>query len=149
MPYPCVPLFGELPPTPTHAYRLWIYAPADPLSSTWDGRTGTLLIVQWASREYGRVREPDQYAVEEVPNRGRGGRQFLLVNETDPDQEQPYEVFLGDGVLPPRCSCKAGRTRAASDKHREALAAVVATGRLPDPLTSEVPCEPGYRDDVV
>lgn len=141
--------FGDLVPTPTCAFRMWFWVPADPLSPRWDGRCGTLVIVQGASREYGTVRDPDEYAVEEVRNQGRGGRQFLLLSLTDPDQEQPYEVFLGDGVLPPRCSCKAGRARAPHDKHREALAAVVAAGGVPAPFPPEVTCDHCYRDDVV
>ncbi len=81
-------------------------------------------------------------------NAGPGGRQFLLAKQDDPDDPRPpaerkddvYETYLGDGVLPPRCSCDAGRAGTPSCKHRDALAAVVKKGGLPEP-------EPATEDE--
>jgi hypothetical protein len=141
-------LFDDLEPNKTYQVRHWLYVPADLTSHEWDGRVGTLIIVQGRSATPGTKRDRGVYAVQEVFNPGAGGRQFIIVKQddpTDPPAEVPaavpedgakheiYEVFLGDGLLPARCDCDAGKAGLPNCKHRDAIAAVVAAGGLPEP----------------
>lgn len=71
--------------------------------------------------------EVDTYAVQEFPAEYPGTRMFALVNLTDPSQERPYEVWVG-GVS--KCSCIAGNCKTVSDKHVEALTALLEAGGL-------------------
>lgn len=141
-------LFDDLPSTATYAVRHWLYVPADLMSETWDGRVGTLVVVQ--KRSAGPDATPDAgvYAVQCVLNTGAGGRQFRLAKQNEPGatvttdanvdaKDEVYEVFLGDGTLPAKCSCDAGRAGVPLCKHRDALAALVATGGLPEPEFAE------------
>lgn len=142
-------LFDDLPETKTYPVRNWLYVPADLMSNAWDGRVGTLVIVQ--RRSAGPDAKPDTgvYAVQDVLNTGPGGRQFMLKKENEPGatvtadaaaddaKDEVHEVFLGDGNLPPKCSCDAGRAGLPNCKHRDALAAVIAKGGLPAPEFAE------------
>lgn len=142
-------LFDDLPRTATYAVRNWLYVPANLTAHDWDGRAGTLVIVQ--RRTAGPDSTPDTsiYAVQDVLNTGPGGRQFYLKKQNDPGEtvttdadadgakDEVHEVFLGDGTLPPKCSCDAGRAGLLVCKHRDALAAVVAAGGLPAPEFSD------------
>ena len=137
-------LFDDLEPNTTYQVRHWLFVPADLTSHSWDGRHGTLVIVQGRSGKPDTKRDRGIYAVQEVMNAGAGGRQFLLAKQDDDTAEtiapavsdgarkdEIHEVFLGDGVLPARCNCKAGQVGLPNCKHRDALAAVVAAGGLP------------------
>jgi hypothetical protein len=109
--------FDDLEPNATYQVRHWLYVTADLTSHEWDGRVGTLVIVQGRSAKPGTKRDRGVYAVQEVLNPGAGGRQFLVAKQddpTDPPAEVPpavpedgakheiYEVYLGDGLLPAR-----------------------------------------------
>lgn len=141
-------LFDDLEPTATYQVRHWLYLPADLTAHDWDGRAGTLIIVQGRSIRTDTKRDRGVYAVQEVLNAGAGGRQFLIAKQDDPiggpgevpaavpedgAKHEIYEVYLGDGLLPPRCDCDAGKAGVPHCKHRDALAAVVAAGGLPEP----------------
>lgn len=141
-------IFDDLEPTSTYAVRHWLFAPADPSSQYWDGRHGTLVIVQGRSGKPDTKRDRGLYAVQEFINPGAGGRHFHLAKLDDPPAEGEttpaaidpddkkkkgaiHAVYLGDGVLPPRCDCDAGKAGLPNCKHRDALAAVIAKGGLP------------------
>lgn len=141
-------LFDDLPSTATYAVRHWLYVPADLTSNAWDGRVGTLIIVQNRSGGPDAKADTGSYAVQSLLNPGPGGRQFLLKKLNDPGtavtadasvdaKDEIHEVFLGDGALPAKCSCDAGRAGMPICKHRDALAAVVAAGGLPEPEFAE------------
>ncbi len=126
-------------PTATYARRSCLFVPVDPSHPSWDGRCGTLTIKLQHSRAKTAAKvELDTYAVEEqAPAPGFPGRTFLLLNLTDPKQEDVYEVCLGPVN---RCKCKAGKCRVASGcKHASALEEVIAFGELAEPLI------PGWR----
>lgn len=143
MHYPDGILFDDLEPTASYAVRHWLFVPADLSSQSWDGRHGTLVIVQGRSAKPDTKRDRGMYSVQEFVNSGNGGRQFLLTKLDAPTEGEKIEVpedkkkgevievYLGDGLLPPRCNCDAGRAGLAVCKHRDALAAVVAAGGLP------------------
>lgn len=123
----------EMPPTATYGRRALLWVPVDHTHPAWDGRCGTLTIkLQHAKYRAGANVELDTYAVEEQPEQpGLPGRSFLVLNLTDPEQEDVYEVCLGPVNL---CKCKAGKCRVPDCKHRSALAAVIEFGELAEPL---------------
>jgi hypothetical protein len=142
--------FDDLPETTTYKVRHWLYVRADLAAPDWDGmRCGTLVIVQGRSATPGTIRDTGIYAVQELLNAGPGGRQFLLVKQNEPGTTIPAdvaeddakddicEVFLGEAGLPPKCDCDAGKAGRPACKHRDALAAVVAKGAIPEPEAAE------------
>lgn len=141
--------FDDLPETPTYKVRHWLYVGADLTAHGWDGRCGTLVIVQGRSPTPGTERDTGIYAVQEVLNQGPGGREFMLAKQNEPGLTIPADVsetdkkddicqvFLGDAGRPPKCNCDAGRAGRPTCKHRDALAALVAKGGLPEPEAAE------------
>lgn len=141
-------LSDDLDPTSTYAVRLWLFVPADLASPHWDGRHGTLIVIQGRSGTPGTKRDRSQYAVQEFLNPGNGGRMFLLrkLDDPTPDETIPaaveakgpskgtvHELYLGDGTLPARCNCDAAKAGLPNCKHRDAILAVIAKGGLPEP----------------
>lgn len=119
-------LTGSLPPTATYARRDWVWLPADPTDYP-DGRLGTLTIVLQHSRRAGAKQESDSYGVDfETEPVGRMGANFLLVNDTDPQQPDAYRVLIGPEVS---CTCKAGKCRTPC-KHIDAILDVIEQGGI-------------------
>jgi len=112
---------GVLEPTRTYARREFQWIP------TVAGE-GVLVVRQRRTRD-GRE-DAAVYAVEET-TRGVGSpeRVFLVVNMTDPDAPEPYEVAVraGDAV---RCSCKAAKCRNPVCKHRDVAEHLIRSGGL-------------------
>lgn len=70
--------------------------------------------------------EADVYQVMEIdPPPGVIARAFGFLNRFDAAQELPYRVLLGRESS---CTCKAGRCRTETDKHVDAMRALVETG---------------------
>lgn len=115
----------DLGPTLTYAKRDCCWIPVrkgEPHESSEHGR---LLVKQQVARGYGCKVDADTYAVEEQPCIGRMGRAFLLVNMSDDEQEQPYEVFIGRPMN--RCTCKAAKCKVTEPcKHLAAMSYIVA-----------------------
>jgi hypothetical protein len=114
-----------LEPTATYRTRsgLWV-----PTVTGGAGGDGVLTLVIVHAKAY-KV-EIDAYGVEEVSPELFRTRRFVLVNLTDPDQQEAYEV-VGGAVR--KCTCEAGRKgfKRASCKHVDALAHLVQAGKLP------------------
>jgi hypothetical protein len=143
---------GDLAPTATYRRRAFCWVPADRDVPEADRRLGNLTLrVEHRGRRYFRVRgirptgdepftyragpparvEVDTYAVseDETPEPGdHGGRAFWLYNLTDPAAEEAYRCVVGG--LTPKCGCKAGKCKADSDKHLDALTLLVESGIL-------------------
>lgn len=138
------PIFvaGDLEPTATYAARSYRWVPGD----AGDGRVGTLDLIL-RKRKGGPV-EHDQYAVVEEP--AIGYRSFLLLNLTDPGQEDVYRTNIGPRGA--ECTCKAGSYRVAVCKHRDGLAALLAKNHLPPPpgvvVETPAPPAPPAADDA-
>lgn len=99
---------ADLPPTRTYGRRSYCWVPADPTHPNWDGRLGNLTIrLQHARSGWGRDIELDTYSViEQPPSQFVMGRDFLLLNLTDQEQQDVYEVRIGPVE---DCTCIAGR----------------------------------------
>jgi hypothetical protein len=121
----------------TYGKRRWCWVPADHDHPEWDRRLGNLtLLLQHAKTGWGRNLEIDTYAIEEQPLVGAMGRKFLLLNLTDPEQEDVYETIVGPESS---CSCKAGKCRVPGEpevtdgcKHRDGINCLIAEGLLDD-----------------
>lgn len=113
----------EMEPTRTYARRVWLWVPADTTHPAWDGRLGDLTIQLQRTRRAGCRVEQDTYAVQD--EYGPDGREFLLLNLTDPDQEDVYRVHPESQT----CSCTAAQCGQIC-KHRDALSALLARGHL-------------------
>jgi hypothetical protein len=112
--------------TKTYARRELTWFPMDQHGE------GVLVIRQWHHsyrRGTGRQNyECDLHQVcEESPPVGVLARCFRLLNRFDPAQEFPYRVLVGREHS---CSCKAGRCRAESDKHSEAVSLLIESGHM-------------------
>jgi hypothetical protein len=119
------PVYFELPSTATYSRRRIGWFPAA------DGadRLGTLRVVLELDGRSADYTEVDVYAVDEVEPRLSQVRTFLLLNETDAEQEQPYEVTTVSGV-PVSCSCRAGKVKVNGCKHADAVERLIAEGQL-------------------
>jgi hypothetical protein len=116
-----VTVAGLLEPTPGYARREFAWLATVP-------GEGVLVVRQrrtWGGREDAAV-----YAVEDV-TRGHDvpERAFLVVNMTDPDAPEPYEVVVRGGE-PVRCTCKAAKCRLEVCKHRDVVSFLVNSGEL-------------------
>src|SRR6185503_17239434 len=110
---------------------------ADREHPEWDNRLGNLTIkLQHTKEGVGRAIEIDTYAIKEVhllP--GAMGRVFLVLNITDPEQSEPYQVLIGRESL---CDCKAGKCKVPEGpgtmgcKHRDAVALMLEKQMLDD-----------------
>lgn len=103
----------------------------------WDANGEAGLVIRlWTDRIARRGRRKGCHWLEsalylvtrEDPPVGQPGQMFSVHKVSDtpgqaPDAEDagPYKVFLGAMGLPCRCSCKAGRCWAESDRHVDAL----------------------------
>jgi hypothetical protein len=90
---------------------------------------GTLRVVLELDGRSKDATEVDIYGVQEVPPFLSQVRTFLLLNETDAEQEQPYEVITVSGVVV-KCSCRAGKVKAHECKHESALNRLLSEGLL-------------------
>ncbi len=111
-----------LPATTTYPFRQWAWVVGN---DGVDHRYGTLYIRQ--RRSAGGKWDADAYGVLEedpvgVPN---PGRVFLLVNDTDANQDDVYEAFIADtGAARDRCTCRAVVCQKYVCKHTTALRAL-------------------------
>ena len=109
-------LSGALQPTKTYARREFQWLPtAD--------REGVLVIRQ--RRTAGGREDKDVYLVEEQTRHGSPYREFLVVNATDPDQPDAYQVTLIRGHVV-GCTCMADRCKVPVCKHKDAIEMIVA-----------------------
>jgi hypothetical protein len=108
----------ELEPTAAYAHREYSWLPTVP-------GEGVLVIRQ--RKTAGGQEEADVYAVEEQTPEHSPQREFLLVNVTDDEQPQPYEVVTrgGDAIS---CTCKAAKCRVPVCKHRSSLQSILSQG---------------------
>jgi hypothetical protein len=128
--------------TKTYARRELTWFPMDQHGE------GVLVIRQWFRsyrRGTGRLNyECDLYQVcEEPPPVGVMARCFRLLNRFDPAQEFPYRVLVGRNHS---CSCTAGRCKAESDKHSDAVSLLVEGGYMDG--TDDDAGEPRYADEL-
>lgn len=116
---------ADLGSTATYGKRRCCWIAASKQIPEYDGRDGNLtLVMQPARTGWGRKIEVDTYFVQEQkPIIGIPGRVFLLVNGTDPDADEPYQVVVGPM---PQCTCKAGKCKTETDKHLDAMTYLVA-----------------------
>lgn len=114
---------GDMPDTASNCYRKWVWLPTPSF-----GGDGVLSISQRPLK--GGAPELDVYGVEEVQPEQLSCRTFVVVNLTDPEQEQPYKATVG---AVQRCSCDAGvkGIRRTSCKHRDAITAAITAGAIP------------------
>jgi hypothetical protein len=114
---------AEIPPTRTYARRSYVWLP--------DGDGGGILTVNLShSRRPGTKVESDTYSLQETadPAHPVPGRTFLLLNLTDRDQEQPYEVFVADDPRRDDCTCTADRCNAPCCKHKDCCRSILEAG---------------------
>ncbi len=131
---------GELPATSTHQHRAWAWLPNANKDAGLPGHThdGHLSITLQKGRKVGCKIERDAYLVEcQPPVPGFLGRAFLLSNATDPAAEEVYETLVGVRPGEGTCTCPAGKYKAPSCKHRDALRAAIAAGAFPEAKQSE------------
>lgn len=130
---------GEMPPTATYSSRRWCFVPVKLGAERFDNRVGNVSIRLQKARGVRRVVEQDTYAVEYDPNPepGEVGLAFWFTN-LDPEHETPYRVVVAPGGKAGRCTCKAGQCKAPSDKHVDALVAMIADGALDDYVPADV-----------
>lgn len=113
----------DLPATKSNPVRQWTWTPGG--GSHTDNRDGTLAIRQRKSA--GGKWDQDSYGVEEQDTDDHG-REFLLVNDTDDEQEDVYKVFVaGAGEHRDSCTCRAVVCRQYSCKHTAALRDLTTT----------------------
>lgn len=116
---------GVLPPTATYANRTWLYVPHPD-----DPDRGVLEITLQKGKGVNCKVERDTYAVEQqAPPVGFIGRAFLIVNLTDEQQPDAYQVFVGERDGEGYCTCKAGQCLKEC-KHLATLRAVIDAGVL-------------------
>lgn len=115
----------QLEPTATYRLRSCLFLPTSTLSC--DG----VLTMTIAHAKSFKI-EQDVYGIEEIEPEQIGTRKFVLVNLTDDEQEQPYEVTTGAPQFR-RCSCDGGKMgfRKASCKHKDALLHLIEANKLP------------------
>lgn len=115
---------ADLGSTKSYGKRRCCWIPASKDHPEYDGRDGNLtLVMQPARTGWGRKIETDTYFVEEQIPPPHPGRVFLLLNKTDPEVTEPYEVVIGPVT---RCSCKGGKCKTETDKHVDAMAYLIA-----------------------
>lgn len=118
------PVYFELPATATYSRRRIGWFPGGDRGD----RKGTLRVVLELEGRSGDATEVDMYAIEEVPPFLSQVRTFLLLNETDAGQEQPYEVITVSGVVV-KCSCRAGKCNLVC-KHGDSVNRLLSEGLL-------------------
>jgi hypothetical protein len=119
------PVYFTLEPTATYSRRRIGWFPAAFAAD----RLGTLRVVLELEGRSKDACEVDCYAVDEVEPRLSQIRTFLLLNETDAEQEQPYEVTTVSGVVV-KCTCRAGKCRIPDCKHSSAIQRLLSEGLL-------------------
>lgn len=114
---------GDMPDTAAFCYRKWVWLPTPTF-----GGDGVMSISQRPLK--GGAPELDVYGVEEIQPEQFSTRSFLVVNLTDPEQEQPYKATVG---AVQKCTCDAGvkGIRRTSCKHRDAIGAAILAGAIP------------------
>jgi hypothetical protein len=117
---------GELLPTASYARRSWCWIPANREHPEWDRRLGNLTLKVQHASGYGAKCDLDTYAIEELDPIFGIGRVFLLVNLTDLEQSQPYQVTIGDYEL---CTCQSGKCKQ-DCKHSAAIVELIESGIL-------------------
>lgn len=124
-----IPVSGELEPTSVYRWRRWSWVRNPDKTRPGHHYDGLLCIrLRKSKGPEGKV-EKDTYAVEEQPAPpGFIGRRFYLLNLTDGAQADVYECHVGFRPGEGSCTCPAGRHKAPSDKHREALFALMQSG---------------------
>lgn len=137
------PVTLDIGETATYAKREITWHPTGP-------KEGLLVIRLWERTRRrkgpnaGRLGyEADVYQVMEIdPPPGVICRAFGFLNRFDPEQELPYRVLVGRETS---CSCKAGRCRAESDKHADAMRELLDTGVFDG--TDDDAGEPRHADE--
>lgn len=118
----------DLPPTKTYKWRHFRWVPAGPLIRRFNPGTLGTLVIQLSKSLTGKRIETDTYSMQEEPNLGKYGRQFLLLNMTDPTQQDVYHVVIGPM---PRCTCDAGRAKLRC-KHLDSIQTLLAYEPTPE-----------------
>lgn len=90
-------------------------------------REGVLVIRQ--RRTAGGREFADVYMVEEQTRHGSPYREFLVVNTTNADQPDAYQVTVIRGHVV-GCTCKADKCKLPVCKHKDALEVVVACEQI-------------------
>lgn len=117
-----------LPATPSYPRREYQYVPG---RVSGDSRDGTLTIRLSKGKRAGSMWEEDTYGVEEGRSVGapNPGRVFLLLNLTDPEQPDVYEVLISAAdERRDRCTCLAFVGQRRRCKHIDSLRAITTEG---------------------
>lgn len=119
----------EMPPTRSYPRRWAFFVPLD-LFAGEPGRC-TVKIHQQHGYRSGNKIEEDTYRIENCgPVPGAMARQFLFENVGDESQDQPYLVTVGPHIS--QCTCKAGKCRTESCKHRSFASMILDLDLMPD-----------------